>query len=82
MYNTRLLNYLLNQLNIQIKVTGLANSKHILINEDGIDLTNWQDELAAAPLATIDDFTNEIVKRNLRNSVFVDVSASAVVAAV
>jgi aspartokinase/homoserine dehydrogenase 1 len=74
--------YLLNQLNIQIKVTGLANSKHILINEDGIDLTNWQDELAAAPLATIDDFTNEIVKRNLRNSVFVDVSASSVVAAV
>jgi aspartokinase/homoserine dehydrogenase 1 len=74
--------YLLNQLNIQIKVTGLANSKHILINEDGIDLTNWQEELASASQATIDDFTNEIIKRNLRNSVFVDVSASAVVAAV
>jgi len=74
--------YLLNQLNIQIKVTGLANSKQILINEDGIDLTNWQEKLAATPQATIDDFTDEIVKRNLRNSVFVDVSASAVVAAV
>ncbi len=74
--------YLLNQLNIQIKITGLANSKHILINEEGIDLTNWQEQLAAAPQATIDDFTNEIIKRNLRNSVFVDVSASSVVAAV
>ena len=74
--------YLLSHLNIQIKVTGLANSKHILINEDGIDLKNWQEELAAAPQATIDDFTSEIIKRNLRNSVFVDVSASAVVAAV
>ena len=74
--------YLLNQLNIQIKVTGLANSKHILINEDGIDLTNWQEEIAAAPQATIDDFTNEIIKRNLRNSVFVDVSASSIVAGV
>ena len=74
--------YLLSHLNIQIKVTGLANSKNILINEDGIDLTNWQEELAAAPQATIDDFTSEIIKRNLRNSVFVDVSASAVVAAV
>jgi aspartokinase/homoserine dehydrogenase 1 len=74
--------YLLSHLNIQIKVTGLANSKHILINEDGIDLTNWQEELAAAPQATINDFTSEIIKRNLRNSVFVDVSASAVVAAV
>ncbi len=74
--------YLLNQLNIQIKVTGLANSKQILINEDGIDLSNWQEQLATAPQATIDDFTNEIIKRNLRNSVFVDVSASAVVAAV
>ncbi|MCX6210893.1 MAG: ACT domain-containing protein, partial [Bacteroidetes bacterium] len=74
--------YLLNNLNIQIKITGLANSKHILINEDGIDLTNWQEELAAAPQATIDDFTAEIIKRNLRNSVFVDVSASSIVAAV
>ena len=74
--------YLLNQLNIQIKITGLANSRQILINEDGIDLTSWQDRLAAAPQASIDDFTNEIIKRNLRNSVFVDVSASPVVAAV
>jgi len=74
--------YLLNQLNIQIKVSGLANSKQIWINEDGINLTNWQEELAATPQATIDDFTNEIIKRNLRNSVFVDVSASSVVAAV
>ena len=74
--------YLLNQLNIQIKIAGLANSKQILINEDGIDLTNWQENLSNAPQATIDEFTNEIIKRNLRNSVFVDVSASAVVAAV
>jgi bifunctional aspartokinase / homoserine dehydrogenase 1 len=74
--------YLLSHLNIQIKVVGLANSRHILINEDGIDLTNWQEKLAVAPQATIDDFTDEIIKRNLRNSVFVDVSASAVVAAV
>ena len=74
--------YLLNQLNIQIKVVGLANSKQNLVNEDGIDLTNWQEKLATAPQASIYDFTNEIIKRNLRNSVFVDVSASPVVAAV
>ena len=74
--------YLLTHLNIQINITGLANSKHILINEDGINLTNWQDKLETAPQGTIDDFTNEIIKRNLRNSVFVDVSASPFVAAV
>jgi aspartokinase/homoserine dehydrogenase 1 len=74
--------YLLTHLNLQINITGLANSKHILINEDGINLTNWQDKLETAPQGTIDDFTNEIIKRNLRNSVFVDVSASPFVAAV
>ncbi len=74
--------YLLNKLNIQIRVTGIANSKQILINEDGINLLNYSDDLKNAKNKNIHDFTNEIISKNLRNSVFVDVSANAEVASV
>jgi aspartokinase/homoserine dehydrogenase 1 len=38
--------YLQNDLRLQIQVIGLANSKKILINEDGISLDTWKDAIA------------------------------------
>jgi len=74
--------YLQDQLRLQIRVIGLANSKSNLINEEGIDLSVWKDNLAAAPNGSIYDFVEAIRKLNLRNSVFVDVTANAEVASV
>jgi aspartokinase/homoserine dehydrogenase 1 len=74
--------YLQEHLRIQIRVTGLANSKRILIQEEGIDLTNWRNELAAATAGNIHEFVQAIRSANLRNSVFVDVTANDAVACV
>jgi len=74
--------YLLNNLNLQIKVCGIANSKQMLVNEDGIDLQQWQELLQQSESTTINNYVDTIIKHNLRNSVFVDVSASADVASV
>ncbi len=65
---------------IQIKIVGLANSKQMLINEAGIDLTNWEKNLKGAPLANIQKFIELIINKNLRNSIFIDVTANEIVA--
>lgn len=70
------------QLNLQIRVVGIANSKRILMDENGIDLASWDSQLSHAPNASIEDFVSLIREKNLRNSVFVDVTASQKVASV
>ena len=74
--------YLQNDLRLQIQVIGLANSKKILINEEGIDLDTWKEQLQQAPAGSIHDFVKLIIEKNLRNSVFADVTANAEVASV
>jgi aspartokinase/homoserine dehydrogenase 1 len=75
-------NYLQEHLRLQIRVIGLANSKNILLNEEGVDLANWKETLLASPNGSIQDFVAAIKNLNLRNSVFVDVTANATVAGV
>ena len=72
--------YLQSTLRLQINIVGIANSKKQLINIEGIDLSNWRDQLAAAPTGTITDYVAAILDNNLRNSIFVDVTAHATVA--
>jgi aspartokinase/homoserine dehydrogenase 1 len=62
-------------LRLQINIVGIANSKKQLINVEGIDLTNWKEQLTAAPGGGIEDYVAAIVENNLRNSIFVDVTA-------
>jgi aspartokinase/homoserine dehydrogenase 1 len=74
--------YLQDELHLQIQVIGLANSKKILIDEDGINLNSWKEQLQNGANGSIHDFVNMIISKNLRNSVFVDVTANAEVASV
>ncbi len=74
--------YLQDDLRLQIQVIGLANSKNIYVNEDGVNLDNWKEKLQQAPAGAIHDFVKLIIEKNLRNSVFVDVTANAEVAGV
>lgn len=76
------LGYLLRHLHVQVKVVGLSNSRKMLINEEGIELPVWKDKLAAAGKADLGEFVQHIIDRNLRNSVFVDITANDKVAAV
>ena len=73
--------YLLKHLRLQLRVVAIANSKKIAINEEGLDLNKWEDELKSAKAMTINDLADFIRDKNLRNSVFVDITASADVAA-
>lgn len=74
------LEYLKSSNRLNIKVVGIANSKKALLSDEGIDLVNWKELLAAAPSNTIEGYIESIIDKNLRNTIFVDVTASDVVA--
>lgn len=74
--------HLLEKLGLQVRVVAIANSRHCLVNENGLDLTAWPEELAQAPAQTLEEFTQLIIDRNLRNSIFVDVTANPAAAGI
>jgi len=74
--------FLRDHLRLQIRVVGIANSKKAVIKNEGVDLSNWEKVLAEGNSSNIEQFVDEIIGKNLRNSVFVDVTASDKVAEV
>lgn len=62
---------------LQIKVVGIAKSNKAIIALDGINLTTWQTQMETAPTYNIETFTNFIKEHNLRNTIFVDVTANS-----
>lgn len=74
--------YLQEHLRLQVNVVGIANSRNMLINEEGIDLANWKDSLGKAPKMNLNEYVELVKSQNLRNSVFADVTANADVAGV
>jgi len=68
--------YLSEQLNLNVRVVGLANSKRFAFNGEGIDLADWANVLADSAESN-DNLAEKIIEKNLRNSVFVDVTANA-----
>ena len=73
--------YLLSELNLQVRVIGLSNSRRMVFNNRGVDLANWSTELAGGEPMQADAFLQAIENYNLRNSVFVDVTANESIAA-
>ncbi len=73
-------NYLKEQLKINIKVVGLSNSRTMVLDETGLNLKNWQDQLANGEKASLDGFLEHAKIFNLRNSIFVDITANEAVA--
>lgn len=73
--------YLLRHLRLQVRVVGLANSKRMLFNDNGIDLKNWKFELEKGEAMDMEKFIEVIPSKNLRNSLFADVTANADLAA-
>jgi len=73
--------YLQQHLRLQLKVVGVANSKNMYFNDEGIDLNSWQSLLDKGEPMELSAFVENIRSKNLRNSVFADVTASSEVAA-
>lgn len=74
--------YLMQQMRLQVRVVGIANSRHMMIQEEGIDLQDWKAQIERAPVMDLQVFVSAIREKNLRNSVFVDVTANDQVARV
>ena len=72
--------YLLKHLRLQANVIGIANSRKMYFDEDGIDLDNWEDLLQKGDDMKLSSFIETIQSKNLRNSIFTDVTANAEVA--
>ncbi|BBA17078.1 bifunctional aspartate kinase/homoserine dehydrogenase I [Blattabacterium cuenoti] len=71
-------NYLLEELKLQVRVIGLANSKKMYFdNNHGINLNDWKKNLIQKGISmNIFSFMEKVWKFNLRNSLFVDNTAS------
>ena len=68
--------YLKEHLKLNIRIVAIANSRKMLVNEKGIDLENWKENLQQGEGTTLDVFYQKVVSLNLRNSVFVDNTAN------
>ncbi|WP_421797274.1 bifunctional aspartate kinase/homoserine dehydrogenase I [Haliscomenobacter sp.] len=66
---------------LEVKVVGLANSKRMLFNENGIDLDNWRDQLSSSETPMkINNFVEKMKSMNLSSSIFVDNTANEQIA--
>ena len=72
--------YLEENLHIQIKIVGISNSKKMLFNNNGIVINNWQNELKKGEKSSEEKFFKRTKTLNLRNSIFIDNTASEIIA--
>ncbi|MGY5353213.1 bifunctional aspartate kinase/homoserine dehydrogenase I [Wenyingzhuangia sp. IMCC45533] len=74
--------YLLDKLQLSIEVAGMANSKKMIFNKEGIDLTSdWKQNLIDnGEDLNLDLFLENVKELNLINSVFVDNTANDTIA--
>jgi len=68
--------YLKENLKINLRVVGLSNSRTMIFDDEGIDLNTWKDQLIKGEKASLQGFFDKIKALNLRNSIFVDVTAN------
>lgn len=74
--------YISEQMNLNLRVVGLANSKSMIFDEEGINLSEFQIsdfkfQIENQSPKNKDQVADLIVEKNLRNSIFVDVTASS-----
>jgi len=68
--------FLKENLKLNIRVIGIANSRKMSFNDNGIDLENWKEALENGEPTTLESFHKKVKESNHRNSVFVDNTAN------
>ena len=67
--------------NISLKVYGVANSKGMVFNSEGIDVANWQESLGKEALpVTVENIKNFVRANHLINPVLVDCTSNEALA--
>lgn len=68
--------YLKSRKNLNIRLVGITNTRKMLLDESGISLENWKEELLEnGEIANIGSFISDVQDLNLPYSVFVDCTA-------
>jgi len=68
--------FLKENLKINLRVIAVSNSRKMYFDEDGIPLKEWQSLLENGETANKEQFIANIKTLNLRNSIFVDITAN------
>jgi bifunctional aspartokinase / homoserine dehydrogenase 1 len=72
---------LLKEKHLKIKLAGVANSKKMLFDRDGIDIETFREKMNTdGQISDLQEFKNEIIRLNMYNSIFVDCTANDQVA--
>ncbi|RAR73908.1 bifunctional aspartate kinase/homoserine dehydrogenase I [Flavobacterium aciduliphilum] len=74
--------FLKENLKINVQVIALSNSRKMVFDEEGISLKDWKVLLEQGETANVNAFISKTKDLNLRNSIFVDITANYDVAAI
>jgi len=72
--------YVKEHFKISLRVAGLSNSRTMVVNDEGINLKDWKQQLEKGEKSSLKGFFEHAKNLNLRNSVFVDITANDAVA--
>ena len=74
--------FLKENLKINLRVIAMSNSRKMFFDEDGMNLKDWKSLLDNGETANVDDFISRVKEMNLRNSIFVDITANGDIASI
>ena len=68
--------FLKDNLKINLRVVAVSNSRKMYFDEDGIPLKDWKSLIENGETADKEEFISKVTSLNLRNSIFVDITAN------
>jgi aspartokinase/homoserine dehydrogenase 1 len=74
--------FLKDNLKINLRVIAVSNSRKMFFNEEGIPLKDWKILLDSGEKANVSEFILRSKQLNLRNSIFVDITANSDIASI
>ncbi len=74
--------FLKENLKINLRVVAISNSRKMFFDEEGIQLKDWKSLLEKGETANVNQFIAKAKELNLRNSIFVDITANSDIASI
>ncbi len=74
--------FLKENLKINVRVIAMSNSRKMVFDEEGMNLKDWKSLLEHGTTANVNEFISKVAALNLRNSIFVDITANYDIASI
>jgi aspartokinase/homoserine dehydrogenase 1 len=74
--------FLKENLKINVRVIAMSNSRKMVFDEEGMNLKDWKSLLEHGETANVNEFISRVAALNLRNSIFVDITANYDIASI